>query len=110
MLVAAELTHDGEDDHHEIEDVPAHGEEVTPQRYDLEEALAGEDHDETQVNVVEDSLHVARLFVRLHHHGDHVEEDQTHDDDVKCLLPYQVEEERLEGVLTRTKEEAKGEL
>lgn len=96
-----ELTDDGEDDDHEVEDVPADGEEVAPQRHDLHEALEGEDDDEGQVDVVEYVLHLGRLLVRLHHHGDHVEEDQHHDDDVEGLLPRQVEEEALHGVLGR---------
>lgn len=94
-----ELTNNGEDDDHEVEDVPADGEEVAAQRHDLDGALGGEDDDEGQVDVVKDLLHPGRLLVRLHHHGDHVEEDQHHDDDVKGLLPHQVEEEPLQGVL-----------
>ncbi len=95
------LTDDGEDDDHEVEDVPANGEEVASQRHDLNEALDGEDDDEGQVDLVQDALHPRRLLVRLHHHGDHVEEDQHHDDDVERLLPRQVEEEALQRVLER---------
>ena len=95
------LTDDGEDDDHEVEDVPADGEEVAAQRYNLDEALEGEDDDEGQVDVVQDVLHLRGLLVRLHHHGDHVEEDQHHDDDVEGLLPRQVEEEALHRVLHR---------
>ncbi|KAF3836379.1 hypothetical protein F7725_028937, partial [Dissostichus mawsoni] len=84
-----------EDDDHEVEDVPADGEEVAAQRHNLDEALEGEDDDEGQVDVVQDVLHLRGLLVRLHHHGDHVEEDQHHDDDVEGLLPRQVEEEAL---------------
>lgn len=98
---AAALTDDGEDDDHEVEDVPADGEEVAAQRHDLDAALDGEDDDEGQVDVVEDLLHLRRLLVRLHHHGDHVEEDQNHDDDVEGLLPHQVEEEALQVVLEK---------
>ena len=94
-----ELTDDGENDDDEVEDVPADGEEVISQRHDLDEALDGEDDDEGQVDVVQDVLHLRRLLVRLHHHGDHVEEDQHHDDDVEHLLPRQVEEETLHRVL-----------
>lgn len=98
-LFEAELTHDGENDHHEVEDVPANGEEVATQRHDLDQALGSEDDDEGQVDVVQDLLHLRQLLVRLHHHGDHVEEDQHHDDDVERLLPNQVEEEALQSVL-----------
>ena len=94
-----QLTDNGEDDHHEVEDVPADGEEVASQRHDLDQALGGEDDDEGQVDVVQDVLHLRRLLVRLHHHGDHVEQDQHHDDDVERLFPNQVEEEALHRVL-----------
>lgn len=93
------LTNDGEDDHHKVKDVPANGEEVAAQRHNLYEALAGEDDDEGQVDFVEDVLHAGRLLVRLHHHGNHVEQDEDHDDDVECLLAHQVEEEALHLVL-----------
>lgn len=100
-MEAAELTNDGEDDDHEVEDVPADREEVAAQRHDLYAALGAEDDDERQVDVVEDLLHLRRLLVCFHHHGDHVEEDQHHDDDVEGLLPHQVEEEALQVVLER---------
>ena len=93
------LTHDGQDDHHEVEDVPADGEEVTAQGEDLDEAFGGEDGNEAHVDVVEDSLHAVRLLVRLHHHRHHVQDDQHHDGDVEGLLGHQVEEERLQNVL-----------
>lgn len=99
--IIVELTNDGENDDDKVEDVPADGEEVASQRHDLNEALGGEDHDEGEVDVVQDVLHLRRLLVRLHHHGDHVEEDQHHDDDVKRLFPDQVEEEALYCVLER---------
>lgn len=102
-LFKAELTHDGENDHHKVEDVPANSEEVATQRHDLDQAFGGEDDDEGQVDVVQDFLHLRRLLVRLHHHGDHVEEDQHHDDDVERLLSDQVKEEALQSVLRRKK-------
>lgn len=101
-----ELTNDGENDDHEVEDVPADCEEVASQRHDLDEALEGEDDDEGQVDFVKDVLHLGRLLVRLHHHGDHVEEDHHHDDDVERLLCHQVEEEALQRVLGREREDA----
>lgn len=89
------LTDNGEDDNHEVEDVPADGEEVTSQGHDFDEALDGKDDDESQVDFVQDLLHLRWLLVRFHHHRDHVEEDQDHDDDVERLLPHQIEEEAL---------------
>ncbi len=95
------LTHNGEDDHHEVEDVPAVGEVVVAQGDELDDALGGEDDDEGQVDVVEDVLDARRLFVRLHHHRHHVEYDQQHYQDVEGLLGHQVEEESLDRVLRR---------
>lgn len=100
-LLLAELTDDGEDDNDKVEDVPTDGEEVVAQRHDLDEALDGEEHNEGQIDVVQDVLHLRRLLVRLHHHGDHVEQDQHHDDDVERLPARQVKEEALQRVLHR---------
>lgn len=99
--ITVKLTDDGENDNDKVKDVPADGEEVASERHDLDEALGGEDNDEGQVDVVQDVLHLRRLLVRLHHHGDHVEEDQHHDDYIKRLFPNQVEEEPLYWVLER---------
>lgn len=68
----SKLTNDGEDDDHEVEDVPANGEKVVPQGHDLDETLSGEDDNEGQVDVVQDVLHLRGLLVRLHHHRDHI--------------------------------------
>lgn len=93
------LTHNGENYHHKVEDVPRHGEEITTQGNDLDQAFGGEDHDEDQVDLVEDGLHALRLLVGLNHHGHHVDDDEHHDHDVKGLLGHQIKEEGLEDVL-----------
>ena len=93
------LTNNRQDDHHEVEDVPADGEVVVAQGHHLEHALAREQHDEHQVDPVQHPVHVLALVVRLHHHGDHVQADEDHDDDVKGLLGDAVEHEALERVL-----------
>ncbi len=85
-IIYCPLTHNGEDDHHEVEDVPALVEVVVAQSDELDDALGGEDDDEGQVDVVEDVLDARRLFVRLHHHRHHVEYDQQHYQDVEGLL------------------------
>lgn len=94
-----ELTNDGQDDDNKVKDVPSDCEEVASQPHDFNEALRGEDDNEGQVDVVEDLLHPRRLLVRFYHHGDHVQEDQHHDDDVERLFSNQVEEESLQRVL-----------
>lgn len=80
------LTHNGEDYHHKVENVPCNGEEVTTQGKDLDEAFGGEDDNEDQVDFVEDGFHALGLFVRLHHHGHHIDDDKHHDHDVEGLL------------------------
>lgn len=95
----ATLTHDGQDHHHEVEDVPPDGEVIVAQGEHLQHALAGEEDDEHEVDPVEDVLHLLALGVRLHHHGHHVEADEHHDDDVEGLLRDEVEDGALDAVL-----------
>lgn len=95
----APLTHDGQDDDHEVEDVPADGEVVVPQGKHLEHTLAGKEDDEDQVDPVEDVLHLLALSVRLHHHCHHVKADQHHDDDVKGLLSDKIKDDTLDFIL-----------
>lgn len=89
------LTDDGKNDDYKVKYVPADGEEVAAEGEELDEAFSGEDDNEGQVDVVEDGLHARRLFVCLHHHGNHVEYDEHHDGYVKGLLGNQVKEEAL---------------
>lgn len=93
------LTHNGEDYHHKVENVPCHGKEVTTQGKDLNEAFGGEDDNEDQVDLVEDGLHALGLFICLHHHGHHIDDNKHHDHDVEGLFGHQVEEEGLQNVL-----------
>lgn len=95
----AGLTQDGEDDHHEVEDVPAHSEVVVAQGKHLEHTLPGEDDDEDQVYLVEDRGFELALVICFHHHGHHVQANQDHDGDVKHLLGNEVEHLPLEFVL-----------
>lgn len=66
---------------------------------ELENALPGEDHDEEQINIVQNKLLLVTLVIRLHHHGDHVQADQNHDEDVKELFGDEVEYQALTAVL-----------
>ena len=50
------LTHYRENYHHKIKDVPCDCEEITTEGKDLDQAFGGEDHDEDQVDLVEDGL------------------------------------------------------
>ena len=93
------LTHNGQDDNHEVEDIPADGEVVLAQGQHLEHALAREDDDEDHVDVVQDVHLELALVVRLHHHGDHVETDKNHDADVKNLPGDKIKDHSLEFVL-----------
>lgn len=51
------LTYNGENNHHKVKDVPCNCEEIATQSNDLNQAFSGEDHDEDQVDLVEDGLH-----------------------------------------------------
>lgn len=92
-------THNRENYHHKIKDVPSNCEEVTTERKYLNQAFGGEDHDEDQVDLVEDGLHSCGLLIGFYHHGHHVDDDQHHDHDVKGLLGHEIEEEGLENIL-----------
>lgn len=98
------LTHNGQNHDHEVKDVPPDGEVVVPQGEHLQHTLAGEEDDKHQVDPVEDVLHLLALRVRLHHHGHHVEADEHHDDDVKCLLSDEVKDSSLNAVLCNERE------
>lgn len=65
-------TNDGEDDHHEVEDVPAVGEVIVAQGSHLDNTLACEDGHEEQVDLGQDVDLLRALVIRLHHHGHHV--------------------------------------
>ena len=93
------LTHNGQDDDHEVEDIPADGEVVLAQGQHLEHTLAREDDDEDHVDVVQDVHLELALVVRLHHHGDHVEANEDHDGDIERLLGHQVVHHALDLVL-----------
>lgn len=95
----APLTHNGEDDYHEVEDVPADGEVVVPQGKHFEHTLTSEEDDEDQVNPVEDVLHLLALSICLHHHGHHVKADEHHDNNVKGLLSDEIKDDTLDFVL-----------
>lgn len=50
-------THNRENYHHKIKNVPCNCEEVTTEGKNLNQAFSGEDHDEDQVDLVEDGFH-----------------------------------------------------
>lgn len=89
------LTNNRQDDYYKVKDVPADGEEVAAESKDLNEAFSGEDDNESQVDIVENELHSRRLLIRLEHHGDHVQDDEHHDCDIKGLFGDQIKEETL---------------
>lgn len=75
------------------------------QRDHLEHTLSGEEHDEDQVDPVEDFVHLWCLVIGLHHHGHHVKADEDHDYNIKGLFCDAVEHTALKCIL-REKEEA----
>lgn len=92
-------THDGEDDNHEVEDIPTVGEVVVAQGNHLEDTLGCEDAYEQQVDLGQDVDLLGALVVCLHHHSHHVQADEKHDGDVEGLLGHNVEYEALVLVL-----------
>lgn len=92
-------THNGEDDNHEVEDVPAVGEVVVAQGSYLDNTLACEDGDKKQVDLGQDVDLLRALVICLHHHGHHVQADEKHDGDIEGLLGHNVEHEALVLVL-----------
>lgn len=93
------LTPNGEDDNNEVKHIPAVGEEILPQSKHLHDTLAREDGHEELVDSVKDFCLFHTLIIRLHHHGDHVEADEDHDDDVKSLFGHDVKDKALVLVL-----------
>lgn len=93
------LTHNRENYHHKIKDVPRNCKKIATEGKDLDQAFSGEDHDEDQVDLVEDGLHALWLLIGFHHHGHHVDDDEHHDHDVKGLLGHEIEEKGLDNVL-----------
>lgn len=92
-------TNNRQEDHYKVKDVPADGEKVAAESEDLNNAFSGEDDNESQVDMVEDGLHLRRMLIRLQHHGDHVQDDEHHDGNVKGLFGDQVKEEPLHNIL-----------
>lgn len=74
------------------------------QRDHLKHTLPSEEHNEDQVDPVEDLVHVLRLVVCLHHHGHHVKADEDHDHNVEGLFCDAVEHAALKCIL-RAKED-----
>lgn len=66
---------------------------------EFESALPSEDHNEEQINIVQKKFLLFTLVIRFHHHGDHVQADQNHNEDVKELRGYKVENQTLTAVL-----------
>lgn len=92
-------THDGEDDNHKVEDVPAVGKVIVAQGSHLDDTLACEDGYEEQIDLGQDVDLLGALVICLHHHGHHVQADEKHDGDVEGLLGHNVEQEALVLVL-----------
>lgn len=92
-------THYGEDDNHEVKDVPAVGEVIVTKGSHLDDTLACEDGYKEQVDLGQDVDFLGALVICLHHHGHHVQADEKHDGDIEGLLSHNVEQEALVLVL-----------
>lgn len=98
---ASPLTPNGEDHDDEVKHIPAIGEVVVPQGEHLHDTLSREDSHEELVDFVEDFCLFFTLVVSLHHHGDHIEADEDHDDDVESLSGHNVKDKALVLVLRK---------
>lgn len=94
------LTPNGEDHDNEVKHIPAVG-EVMPQGEQLHDILAREDSHKELIDFVKDFCLFFTLLISLHHHGDHVEADEDHDDNVKSLSDHNVKDKALVLVLRK---------
>lgn len=97
------LTSNGEDHNNEVKHIPTIGEVVMPQGKHLHDTLARKDSHKELVDFVKNFCLFCTLLISLHHHGDHVEADEDHDDNVKSLFGHNVKDKAL--VLVLKKEE-----
>lgn len=55
-LSCLSLTNNGQDDHHNVKDIPAVGEVIVAERKKLQQELRGKDYNKDEVDPVEDDL------------------------------------------------------
>ena len=80
---------------------------MLPESEELQTAFSGEDHDEDQIDQIQNLFLLGTLLVCFHHHGHHVETDQHHDEDVKKLLCNQVKNHTLAHILKHKHQETR---
>lgn len=102
------LTPNGEDHDNEVKHIPAIGEVVMPQGKHLHDTLSREDGHKELVDFVQDFCLFFTLLISLHHHGDHVEADQDHDNNVKSLPGHDVKDKTLVLVLRKQRDGTSG--
>ncbi len=95
MKITALPTQYGEYDDHEVEHVPWLLEVVLSKGEDLENALCGENDDESHVQVLEGKVPHLSLVVVVQHHSQHVEPDEKHDDHIKLLVGHNSKDDGL---------------
>lgn len=79
--------------------IPAIGKVVMPQGKHLHDTFAREDSHKELIDFVKDFCLFFTLLISLHHHGDHVEADEDHDDNVESLSGHNVKDKALVLVL-----------
>lgn len=72
-----------------------------PQSKHLCDTLAREDSHKELVDFVQDFCLFFALLISLHHHGDHVEADEDHDDNVESFLGHDIKDKALVLVLRK---------
>lgn len=96
------LTNYRQDNNNEVKYIPPNGEVVLAEWEHLQNTLSGKHDNKHQVDLVENFIHVVRLLVRLHHHGDHIKAYKNHDDNVEGLLCNEIKDISLKLVLEET--------
>ena len=90
---------DGKDDDGKVKNVPGDLEEPPIEGQELHEAFDGEDGDEDVVDDHQNRVGAFGLSVAFNAHGDHVEKDADHNEDVELLVAGYIEEDSGERKL-----------
>lgn len=97
------LTNNTQYNHHKFKYVPPIITVVLSQSDNFETALYAEDHDENEVDPVQDFFLLRTLLVCFHHHRQRIKADQHHDENVKKWIGHKVEDQTLKLVLERNR-------
>lgn len=95
----SKITYNGQDYHNKIKDVPGNFEVVPPQPNEFEYTFCSENCYKDEVEDHKYIFQLHRHVVVLEHHGQHVQNNNDHDYNVKFLIYCDVKDERCQFVL-----------